>query len=124
MNDMTLLVVVVFVGVFVVLTLLLFAAGEALATSQADLANLESVLAAHPREVRDQIVDIRKAELLSAVPWINRWLLRIELAPHLRTMLYQANLKWTAGRLLLMSATLFVIPGYLVYARTGHSLSG
>jgi len=33
--------------------------------------------------------------------------------------LYQANLKWTAGGLLLMSAGFFVVPAYLVYLRTG-----
>ena len=59
----------------------------------------------------DQIVDIRKHELLSAVPWINRWLLKMELAPRLRSLLYQANLKWTAGGLLLMSAACFLISG-------------
>ena len=57
--------------------------------------------------------------MLSAVPWINRWLLKIELAPRLRSTLYQANVSWTAGGLLLMSVACFVIPSYLLYLRTG-----
>jgi tight adherence protein B len=125
MSDLLLLVVVVFVGVFVVLALLMFAVGGGAAQrAKQTLANLESVLAAHSREVHDQMVDIRKAELLSAVPWVNRWLLSVSLAPKLRTMLLQANLSWTAGRVLLMAATFFVIPGYLVYVRTENIYFG
>jgi tight adherence protein B len=52
------------------------------------------------------------------VPWLNRWLLRLEVAPRLRVLLFQANLRWTVGGLLLMSATCFLIPAYLVYLRT------
>lgn len=119
MNEMALLVVLVFLGVFVVLALVLFAtgAGASLRTKQT-LANLESALATNRTDSRDQMVDIRKIELMSAVPWINRWMLSMELAPKLRTLLYQANLKWTAGRLLFMSIFCFVIPAYLVYLRT------
>ncbi len=37
----------------------------------------------------------------------------------MRLLLYQADLKWTAGSLLLMSVVCFVIPAYLIYLRTG-----
>jgi tight adherence protein B len=116
---MATIVVLVFAGVFVVLALLLFAGGSG-ASQQAKLAraNLESALASRMRPTTDQIVDVRKSELLSAVPWIHRWLLQLELAPRLRTLLHQANLPWTVGRLLLVSAACFVVPAYLVYART------
>ena len=46
------------------------------------------------------------------------------LAPKLRTLLLQANLSWTAGRLLLTAASFFVIPGYLVYLRSGRIFFG
>ena len=116
---MQFLVIIVFVGVFAVLALVLFASDSgASQRSKQTLANLESVLATSSVESRDQMVDIRKAELMSAVPWINRWLLKMELAPRLRTLLFQANLNWTAGRLLLMIAACAVVPGYLVYWRT------
>jgi tight adherence protein B len=119
------LVVVVFVGVFAVLALLLLALGanDSQRTKQT-LANLQAVLSMRSKELQDQMVDIRKAELLSAVPWMNRWLLSFELAPRLRTMLRQANLNWTVGRVLLMAATAFVIPGYLVYWRTDNVYFG
>jgi tight adherence protein B len=118
---MTVLVVVVFLGVFGVLALLLFAAGagDTQRTKQT-LSNLESVLESIQVDTREKMVDIRKADLMSAVPWINSWLLKMELAPKLRTLLLQADLGWTAGRLLLMSAICFVIPASLVYLRNGQ----
>jgi tight adherence protein B len=117
---MTLLVVLVFSGVFSVLTLLLFASGVAVSKeTKQTMTHLESVLAASPSASHDPIVNLRKNELLSAIPWINRWLLKIEFAPYLRGILYQANLKWTAGVLILMSSVFFVIPTYLIYLRSG-----
>ncbi len=117
---MALLVIIVFSGVFMVVTLLLFASGLAVSQeTKQTMTNLESVLAASPSANRDPVVNLRKDELLSAIPWINRWLLKIEFAPYLRGVLYQANLKWTAGVLILMSSICFVIPTYLIYLRSG-----
>jgi tight adherence protein B len=110
----------VFLGIFIVVALLLVASGTgASQRTKQTLTLLASALAVGRRELEDQMVDIRKHELLSAVPWINRWLLKIELAPRLRSILYQANVQWTAGGLLLMCTACFVIPSYLVYLRTG-----
>jgi len=113
---MLMLLVLVFVGVFAVLTLLLMAS-EAGTTQQAKrtMALLKAALATAGKHPEDEIVDLRRQELLSAVPWINRWLLTIELAPRLRTLLYQANVRWTAGALLMMSFAAFVVPAYVVY---------
>ena len=112
--------VLVFFAVFTVSALLLVA-GRTGASKQTEqtMTVLQAALATGNRVSSDQIVDIRKVELLSAVPLLNRWLLQLELAPRLRTLLYQADLKWTAGGLILMSAACFVIPAYLLYLRTG-----
>jgi tight adherence protein B len=117
---MSLLLIVVFVGVFTVCALLLVARGTgASQRTKETLARLASTLAAGGKaDSADEIVDLRKQELFSAVPWLNRWLLRLEVAPRLRTLLYQANLNWTVGILLLMSLACFLIPAYLVYLRT------
>ena len=117
---MALLIVLVFLVVFGVFTLILLGGGSGATrqTKQA-LAFLESALATEKQSSRDQMVDIRKQELLSAVPWINRWLAKMELAPRLSALLYQANLKWTAGGTLLMSLACFAFPAYLIYLRTG-----
>jgi tight adherence protein B len=117
---MLLLLMLVFLSVFVIAALLLIASGTgASQRTKQTLAALESALATSRHESRDQVVDLRKEELLSAIPWINRWLLKIELAPRIRILLYQANLRWTAGGLLLMSTACSVIPAYLIYLRTG-----
>ena len=50
--------------------------------------------------------------------------MKIEVAPRLRLLLYQANLKWTAGGLILMSIGFFVFPSYLAYLRTGSGIVG
>ena len=117
---MLLLLVLVFIGVFVVLTLILVASGTgASQRTKQVLAVLQSALAAGNSGPNDPIVDIRKSELLSAVPWINRWLLKLEVAPRLRSLLYQADVKWTAGGLILISAACFLFPAYMIYLRTG-----
>jgi tight adherence protein B len=122
---MLLLLVLVFVSVFVVLAMVMFASGAgASQRTKLTLAHLESALATSSKDSRDQIVDLRKDELLSAVPLINRILLKMELAPRLRILLYQANLKWTAGGLILMSLVSFIISGYLVYLRTDAVIFG
>ena len=86
---MLLLLVLVFIGVFMVLTLVLVASGTG-ASQQAKqtLAVLQSALAVNNTKSGDPIVDIRKSELLSAVPWINRLLLQFEIAPRSRVWLY------------------------------------
>lgn len=117
---MLLLMVLVFIGVFVVLALLMVASGTgASQQTKQTLAALESALAVEKSRSGDPIVDVRKNELLSAIPWINRWLLKIEVAPRLRNLLYQANVKWTTSGLLLITAACFAFPTYLVYLRTG-----
>lgn len=118
---MILLVILVFLGVFGVLTLLLIGSGLARSEqTKRTLAVLESALTVEKAQGHDDIVDLRKDELLSAVPWLNRWMQKLEIAPRLRILLYQANLKWTVGGLILMAAAAFVFPGYLFYLRTGN----
>src|SRR5579863_7603289 len=111
------ILIVIFLGVFAVIALLAIASGTG-ASQQAKktLATLDSALATESQETRDQIVNLRKTELLSAVPWINRQLMSFDLAPKLRTLLYQANLNWTAGGMMVMCIVLFIVPAYLIYA--------
>jgi tight adherence protein B len=117
---MLLIIILVFAGVFLVVALLLLAGDSGASQQQKQtLANLQSALATKSVQVSDAIVDVRKKELLSAVPMINRWLLKVELAPKLRLWHYQANLSWTAGGLMLMTFAAFVLVGYLTYLRSG-----
>jgi tight adherence protein B len=115
------LLVLVFFAVFAVSALLLTASrtGASKQTEQTMTVLQAALATGNSRVPTDQIVDIRKEELLSELPLLNRWLLRLEIAPRLRTLLYQADLNWTAGGLILMSVACFLIPAYLLYLRTG-----
>lgn len=120
---MLIIIVLVFVGVFAVAALLLIATGTgASQQTKRTLVVLDAALSADAKKDSDPIVDVRKQELLSAVPLLNRLLLKVEVAPRLRHMLYQANLKWTAGGLILMSIAFFLIPAYIVNLKTGSLL--
>ena len=120
---MTLILLIVFAGAFAVVALLLVAGGTgASQQTKKVLATLNSALATSWTNQSDQIVDLRKQELLSAIPWINRMLLKIELAPRLRLMLYQSSLKWTAGGLIMMCALTFVVSSYLIHLKTDNTV--
>lgn len=120
---MGLIIVLIFLGVFAVAALLLFAFGSwASQESQQMHATLDSVLSTDTPEKREQISSFRKIELLSSIPWLNQKLQQSELAPRLHTLLSQANLKWNTGTLLAGCGLCFLIPAYLVYLRLNSFL--
>jgi tight adherence protein B len=120
---MNLIFIIVFLGAFGVIALLLVASGTgASQQTKKVLATLDSALATSWTNSSDQIVDLRKEELLSAVPWINRMLLKIELAPRLRLLLYQASLKWTAGGLMLFCLSGFAFSSWLFHLKTDNTI--
>jgi len=116
---MMVIIIAVFAGVFLVAALLMAAGGAGTMEQQKQTLNrLDSVLVG-ARTRGDEVLDIRRQELLSTIPWLNRWLQRMDLFPRLRLLLYQADLKWTVGGLLLMCAFLWVIAANALYWRTG-----
>lgn len=115
---MNLIVIITFLGIFAVVAMLLVATGTGASREAKQFRErLDSALAVERTIGSDVLVDLRKSEMLSAIPMMNRWLLGIKIAPRLHTMLYQANLKWTAGGLLLMCAVAAVLPAYVLYLR-------
>src|SRR5579863_8451889 len=122
---MGLIIFLVFLGVFALISLVLIASGSGAAQqSKQVLASLDSALATDRTETREQILNLRKSETLSAIPWLNQRLVKLELAPTLSRLLSQADLTWSVGGLLSMSAACVVFPGYLVWWRTGSLLLG
>jgi tight adherence protein B len=113
-----LLGVVVFAGVFAVVALLLVASGMGASEQlKRTLGRLEA-LSVTDRPSKDEQFDLRKKELLSAIPLLNRILLQLELVPRLRLLLYQANVKWTPGGFVLISLVAWAVPAYLLYLKT------
>jgi tight adherence protein B len=111
---MGLIAALVFIAVFTVIAVPIAAMGSSNNAKQA-LATLESALKSEPRAVQHQKLNLVKDEHLSSIPWLNRKLLALEIAPYLRRMLSQAELNWSAGRLLVMTAACLVLPAYILY---------
>lgn len=120
---MGLIIFLVFAGVFAVVALLFIAGGSG-ASEQAKQvhATLDSALATDRQEDRIALTNFRKNEQFSAIPWLNKKLDQIELAPRLQALLYQADLKWSTGSLLAGCGLCFAIPAYLAYLRMGSVL--
>ena len=109
----------IFFGVFVAIALPLIASGGSAKKSKDVRSRLESALATESPEVQDLVVDLRKGTQMSSIPWLNKKLLQFELAPFLRRTLDQANLSWSAGRLLSMCGACFIVPAFAVHWRFG-----
>jgi len=105
----------IFLDVFAVVALLLIAFWTG--TSQEakhTLASLDTALAVETQKSHVQILNLRKSELFSVIPWLNRKLMNFDLAPRLHTLLYQADLRWTEGKLFGLCAACFAFTAFLV----------
>jgi tight adherence protein B len=113
-----LLAIVVFLAVFSIVALV-FAATGAQSSEQTKkaLGRLDALLAVGG--TGDEQIDIQKRELFSSIPLINRILKRMDVAPQLRLLLYQGNVKWTPGGLLLLSVAAWAVAAYLLDLQTG-----
>ncbi len=114
--------IVVFAAFFIAIVLVAFAISTATSKGAAKtVSRLESIAAPQSDAAKEDILALRRVEQLSAVPWLDRFLKRIDISDRLRLTLYQADLQWTVGRLVLTSAALACAAGYLVHLRT-HAL--
>jgi tight adherence protein B len=111
-------IVLVVLGIFAVAIALIFAFGDGSKETPSE-ADSKAAKAALAKTDAHEETDFRKSATLSGIPWVNEWLLKFELAPRLRILLYQANLKWTTGGLLTGCVICFALPAYLVFWRTG-----
>jgi tight adherence protein B len=118
---MPLILIVVF-GVIFVLALLVIMASSRPKTTKQMQATIASALGSFSSSGRDAIVDVRKEHRLSSIPWLNTLLSRINFSNDLRLLLIQADLPWTTGKLMLISAAAWVGSGYLIGVRV-HSFA-
>jgi tight adherence protein B len=56
-----------------------------------------------PSVIDEAATDVRKEELLSKIPWMHRWLVRIDVSEGLRKILKQADMNWSVAAWLLTS---------------------
>src|SRR5689334_20572712 len=114
-----LLAILVFVVAFGLALLVLAASGVGGSKDVKEtMSRLNSILITDSK-AEENLLDIRKKELLSTIPLLNRLLLQLDVTPKLRRLLYQANVQWTPAAVILMSLVCWVIPAYLIYVRTG-----
>ena len=123
---MPLVVVLIFIGIFAVITpvLIYFSGANKAAGSKQVIAALNTALGEEPKEEHAPVLDFLKTETFSSIPWLNSLLSRVDLIPRLQKILNQAEMKLKPGTLLLISVLCFAIPGYLVELRTGSFLPG
>jgi tight adherence protein B len=76
-----------------------------------------------PAQPEQDTPDIRRKEHLSGIGWLNRWILRANLAPTIRLYLHQADMKTAPETLLLMSVAGSVLTGFFICVRTGSLFS-
>lgn len=119
---MLLIICLVFIGVFAVVAMPWIASAVGPNKAKEVQTRLASALATEAPEQHDLVVNLRKDDQISSIPWLNKKLLAFELTPYLRKTLDQANLSWSAGRLLVLSAVGFAVPSYLVDLRFAMAL--
>jgi tight adherence protein B len=116
---MILSIVIVFVAVFAV------AGGAIAATSnvrsrlvEKRLALVEcETVAAQPEE---KATDIRREQKVGSIEWLNRWMVKLEIAPRLALLLEQADVKKSAEGIVLGSLAGAAVVAGLVFLRTGE----
>ena len=99
---MMLILVLVFLSVFGFVALIAVASMGGDRQAKQVIATLDSALATESQETRNEILNLRKSDKFSTIPWLNKRLLKLEVAPWLRGLLAQADLKWTVGGMLSM----------------------
>jgi tight adherence protein B len=117
------IIAVTFVAFFLAVVLV----GSAVTTSRSKetkqtRSRLELIAAPQSDFAKEDMLAMRRVEQLSGIPWLDSLLRRVDIADPIRLALHQADLKWTVGRLLMMSGLLAVVAGLLVYLRTGALL--
>src|SRR2546427_2039459 len=116
---MPLLAIVVFIGAFAIVLLLSMSFDSSGVQSRKQTQQrLESISLARERNPQDEGVNLIREELLSSIPWINRWLQRGDAFGGLRNLLSQADLQWTVLGVLVASMACWVVVGMAVFLRT------
>jgi tight adherence protein B len=119
MEPVLLVIVLVFGGVFLV-TALLLAASQA-GASQAlreTLTRLDTVTLPSRQAEADEVAILKREELLSSIPWFDRWLRSLDFFWRLRLLLRQADVSWTVGGLIGASLGCWALAAAVLYLRT------
>jgi tight adherence protein B len=114
------MLLLVFLAIFAAVALLLLVVFSAGADEKKQtLARLETIRSGPQRpSLGEEPLEVRRADVLSTIPWLDHLLVRLDIAPKLRLLMHQADMTWTTGRLLLTSILMGIVLGWLVNLRT------
>src|SRR5438270_4458841 len=112
---MALIIVLSFLGAFIIIALPLIAvASGTTKRSKQVMTALDAALGDARQNKGEGIPDFRKGDQLSSIPWLNQWLLNLHLMQRLQDLLDQADLHWTAGKMLAACGLCVLVPAYVV----------
>jgi tight adherence protein B len=72
-----------------------------------------------PVETEEKTANIRREEKISGVAWLNRWMVKINIAPWMRLLFQQAGMNTAPEKLLITSLGGFAAIAVAVYLKTG-----
>ncbi len=75
-------------------------------------------LEAAPEPVPEETTDIRREQPAGRIAWLDRWMVKLDLAPKIRLLLYQADVRTPVERLLAISLAGWVVAACAIYLRT------
>jgi tight adherence protein B len=113
------IIAVVFLAAFVIAALVISVGNSDRRQQTQQTVRRLASLVASATDISDDVLELRRPQHLSTVPWVDRLLLKAGVFPRLRLLLYQADLKWTVGTLMLYAAACFATVALLIYWRTG-----
>jgi tight adherence protein B len=118
--------ILIFVAAFAIAApLLVWSSGAHNAARKEKMnAVLDSALGKPSDLDKHDAASFRRSEATSSIPVLNQLLMRLDLIPRITMLLRQANLKWTPGLLILVSAMVFALPAYILNLKTGSVLIG
>src|SRR5215204_1478761 len=105
-------VIVIFAGCFGAAALLLLAImAPGSKEAKQTRSRLEQLRGPQSNYSAEESLDLRRVEQFSSLPWLNAILQKVDVTERVRLLLQQADLKWTVGRLLVVSAALAAVAG-------------
>jgi tight adherence protein B len=113
-------IAIVFVAAFLVVVLVgLSLSPESPRDLEQTMARLDAIGGVSMAAREPEVVNIRREETLSDIPWLNELLQSFNVFPAMRKILRQANVEWEMGTLILISIGLWALGAALVYLRSG-----
>ena len=113
----------VFTAAFLMVALVLFVwTAKSSRVFKQTMERLDSISVSTAASSPEEVIDIRREDILSDIPWLNNLMQSFNIFPAIRKLLRQADVDWELGSLVLMSLSLWTFGGLALFLRTGAGL--